>query len=327
MASAYLIALGAGLVSGVLFASLIPHTLMALVLFYLAPLPIFLAALGWGPSAGLLAVLTGVLTALAATGGAPGAAYAVFVALPAFALCWLALRCRESPPGAREAFSGRPAIEWYPVGRLFAWTALLGGTLAALAIPLASGSLENYEGAVKPLFSQVFVRELDSGETGGLTREQVEAIATFFARRVVPAMLAALWVGAMMFNFWAAIRVTAVSGLLIRPEPDYAAMEFPRVMLTGAAVALAVSFTHGFPGVMADAFLGAFAFAYLILGLVVIKAITAGAGAAQPVLLGLLYISVFVLGWPALFVIPIGAAESFLKLRARALARTRTPRG
>jgi hypothetical protein len=325
MPPAHLVGLGAGLVSGVLYTSAIPHTFLAVMLIYLTPTPLFLAALGWGPWAGLTAALSGSLLAIFGAGGQLGAVYVCFVALPSLALCRLIVlyRVRAPEPGAE----GTGVVEWYPVGRLFAWAAVGGGALVAAAISLKWGGVEAYEGAFKPLFIQMFTRQVGPAESGGLSRDEVEEIAGLFARRFVPAFFAAFWVGAMMFNVWAASKVAATSGLLGRPEPDFEAMEFPKFLLPSAGAALLMCFAPGLPGVVADAFLGAFAFAFLILGLIVIRAITEGTGAAQPILMGLLYISVFMLHWPALFVIPFGVAEPFFKLRARAQAQARPPRG
>jgi hypothetical protein len=103
-------------------------------------------------------------------------------------------------------------------------------------------------------------------------------------------------------------------------------MEFPNFLLPAAGVALVLCMLPGFPGLAADAVLGGTAFAFLILGLIVIRAISEGTGAAQPVLMGLLCVSVFVLHWPALLVIPFGVAEPYFKLRAWAQAQTKSPR-
>ena len=53
-----LIALIAGAASALMFASIISGALISLVLFYLAPLPLMVAAIGWGP---LCASLGGTL--------------------------------------------------------------------------------------------------------------------------------------------------------------------------------------------------------------------------------------------------------------------------
>ena len=50
-----LVGLGAGAAAALLFASVVSGSLAAVFLFYLAPLPIMIAALGWSHIAGLIA--------------------------------------------------------------------------------------------------------------------------------------------------------------------------------------------------------------------------------------------------------------------------------
>src|ERR1700741_3227040 len=84
------IAIAAGCASALMFASLISGALISLLLFYLAPLPLMVAALGWGP----LCASVGGIAAAAALGvmfGLPYCiAFAVMVALPAWWLGHLA---------------------------------------------------------------------------------------------------------------------------------------------------------------------------------------------------------------------------------------------
>ena len=56
-----LIALIAGAASALMFASIISGALISLVLFYLAPLPLMVASIGWGP---LCASLGGIAAAV-----------------------------------------------------------------------------------------------------------------------------------------------------------------------------------------------------------------------------------------------------------------------
>jgi len=51
MIAIVLIGLAAGCASALMFASIISGALISLLLFYLAPLPLMVAALGWGPIA------------------------------------------------------------------------------------------------------------------------------------------------------------------------------------------------------------------------------------------------------------------------------------
>src|ERR1044072_3924494 len=86
MMAPILIALAAGCASALMFASII-----SLALFYLAPLPLMVAALGWGP---LSATIGGIAAAigLGAIFGLPYCiAFVLTVALPAWWLGHLAL--------------------------------------------------------------------------------------------------------------------------------------------------------------------------------------------------------------------------------------------
>src|SRR5215470_17592216 len=80
------IAIAAGAASALMFASLISGALISLVLFNLAPLPLMVAAIGWGP---LTAAIGGVAAAsfFGLLFGLPFAiTYAMVAALPAW---WL----------------------------------------------------------------------------------------------------------------------------------------------------------------------------------------------------------------------------------------------
>ena len=83
MIAIILIAIAAGCASALMFASLISGALISLLLFYLAPLPLMVAALGWGP---LCATIGGIAaaTVLGTIFGLPYCiAFVVTAALPA----------------------------------------------------------------------------------------------------------------------------------------------------------------------------------------------------------------------------------------------------
>ena len=83
-----------------MFASIISGALISLLLFYLAPLPLMVAALGWGP---LSASIGGIAAAigLGAIFGLPYCiAFVIMVALPAWWLGHLALLGRPMATGA-----------------------------------------------------------------------------------------------------------------------------------------------------------------------------------------------------------------------------------
>src|SRR4030081_1650300 len=91
MIATVLIALAAGCASALMFASIISGALISVLLLYLAPLPLMVAALGWGP---LCATIGGIAaaTTLGAIFGLPYCiVFVVTVAQPAWWLGHLAL--------------------------------------------------------------------------------------------------------------------------------------------------------------------------------------------------------------------------------------------
>src|SRR5476651_2420911 len=91
MIAIILIALAAGCASALMFASIISGALISLLLLYLAPLPLMMAGLGWGP---LCATVGGIAaaTGLGAIFGLPYClAFVLTVALPAWWLAHLVL--------------------------------------------------------------------------------------------------------------------------------------------------------------------------------------------------------------------------------------------
>ena len=107
MIAMVLIGLAAGCASALMFASIISGALISLLLFYLAPLPLMVAAIGWGP---LRAAIGGIAASLglgAIFGFNYCIAFAVAVALPGWWLGHLVLLGR---PVARS----RPAMARRP---------------------------------------------------------------------------------------------------------------------------------------------------------------------------------------------------------------------
>ncbi|HVY56863.1 MAG TPA: DUF2232 domain-containing protein, partial [Xanthobacteraceae bacterium] len=96
MAQILLIGIGAGAATALLFAAVASGSLLSVLLFYLAPLPIMIAGLGWSHWAALVAALVSA-SGLAVVFG-PFFLFAVLVAvgLPAWWLAYLALLARPA---------------------------------------------------------------------------------------------------------------------------------------------------------------------------------------------------------------------------------------
>ncbi len=328
MTSPHLIGIGAGVVAAVLFASLATNTALAVLLFYVTPLPLLLARIGWGRRAGQLAfivavVLVGIIISLKTA-----VVYGVAVALPALLLGYLALLSRtmipEDPDG-RPLADMPPLVEWYPPGHIIAWTAVMAGGLVAAALLLTAGSAEVYQQSVRKVFEEVILPQLQSAGVPVDPARSERYIANV-GRLLLPSVAATAWMFVMLLNLWLAAKSASISGLLARPWPRFSQLEYPPLMTLGFLASIGAALLPGMIGIMAMAFVGAFGFAYLLLGLIVLHQLVAGSP-YRLLLLAALYLAILIVDWVSLLIALIGLAEPLLELRQRALRQSARPKG
>lgn len=161
MIAIILIAIAAGSASALMFASIISGALISLLLFYLAPLPLMVAALGWGPLSAAIGGITAAL-GLGAIFGLPYCiTFVVTVALPAWWLGHLALLGRPATNGAASGNGAAPAapvMEWYPVGRILLWIAGFAALITMAALLTLGTDTETINSALRRFFLQVLER-------------------------------------------------------------------------------------------------------------------------------------------------------------------------
>jgi len=311
MPTPLIIGAGSGLVSAALFASAATATALAGVLFYLAPLPICLAGLGWGTMAALVSALVGTLVIALSLGPPTAAIFALSIALPVALLTYLALLSRSDgkPPNG-----GATALEWYPPGRLVAWAALIAGFLAGILVLILGYDQDSYRESIRQMLEHSALKELDKDGTL-FTEENIANLSTLIAR-ALPAAFAIVWITIALFNLWLAGRIVDASGRALRPWPDLHALELPNFLVLLFAGALALSFIPGLPGLLATGLAGALLFAYVLQGLAVIHVYSKGM-TARGLLLTTVYLGILLLGWVAILVAILGLAEPMLGIRQR----------
>jgi hypothetical protein len=301
------IGLGAGAAAALLFASVRSGVILSILLFYLAPLPILIAVLGWSHLAGLIAA-AGASLALAAIFGWPlFFAFLAGVALPAWWLGYLALLARPAAEGA---------YEWYPVGRLVVWSALLGALVVIVAIPVFGTDEASFNAALRAGFERLLQVQVNapsgSGETAGIDASRLVDVLVV----LIPPMAAVLATLTNVINLWLAARIVAFSGRLRRPWPELASMQFP----FGAAVllpaAMVVSLIGGLVGIAATVLAASLMTAFGILGFAVLHAVTRGTASRLFVLSGT-YAATLLFGWPIILMSMFGVVETLFGIRAR----------
>lgn len=284
------------------------------LLHFLAPLPAFLAGLGWGPVAALACALSAMLGATLVLSAKMGLVVLLSQGLPVALLCYLAQLNREATV---QGPTGQPvaATEWYPVGRLVAVAAAVSGALAFASLYVLGQDIDELRKLLRKLIEEVFLKQLPGLKERTLSESEI-ATLTEMALYAFPAASALSWLGGFLLNFYLAGRITLGSGRLLRPWPDIPAMTFPRGFGMGLALALAgaVGLT-GYPALAASGFAGAFFLAFVFMGLAVIHHASRGK-AMRPVLLAGLYLGVVILNtWAGLLLALLGILAPLLPLR------------
>jgi hypothetical protein len=311
MVQLILIGISAGAAAALLFASVASGSAISLLLTQLAPLPILIAALGWSHWAALIAALTASLALAAIFGGFFFIASLLSVGIPAWWLGYLALLAR---PAERPTEDG---LDWYPVGRLVVWTAIISSVVIVIAIVNVSIDGDTFQETLRKAIARMLTEmNRTAANIGNIDR------ATDLLVAAIPGGAGVLNTLTLLVNLWLAARVVSISGRLRRPVPDIAAMEFPGFapIVTGAAVA--GSFLPGMIGIAAGVLAASMLTVYALLGFAVLHSLTRGTN-GRPFVLGGVY-AALVFVWPVLIMTLLGLAEAAFNLRARA-ARRRGP--
>ena len=311
MPTPLLIGAGAGLVSAALFGSAATATALAGVLFYLAPLPLCLAGLGWGGKAALVAALAGTVVIAASLGPATAAIFALSIAAPTALLSHLVLLSRPAPTPQGQAMN---AVEWYPAGRIVGWAALMAGALAAILVLILGYDQDSYREMIRQMLEHSSLKELDRDGTL-FTEETITSLSAMIAR-ALPAAFAIVWLTITLFNLWVAGLIVDASGRALRPWPDLHALELPNGLVLIFAAALLASFIPGLPGLVATGLAGALLFAYVLQGLAVIHVYSLGVP-LRALLLAAVYLGILLLGWVAIAIAILGLGEPLFRLRER----------
>ncbi len=304
-----LVGLGAGAASALLFASLVSGSPLSILLFYLAPLPILIAAIGWSHWSALIAACAAALGLTAAFGKIFFLfAFLVSVGLPAWWLGYLALLARTDGDGH---------VEWYPAGRLVLWCAAIAAGMVIIAIPNFGLDEEQFRAGLRGAFERI-LKDQGRGPSGSaldVTSDSGRRLVDILVI-IMPLAAAVLTTVTTSMNLYLAGRVVKVSGRLKRPWPNLADIRFPLAAHLSFAGALVLSFMPGLAGTMGGIVAAAMIMAYAILGFAVLHAITRNVGGRSFILAGA-YLAILVIGWPVLAMTLLGLADAIFDFRKR----------
>ncbi|RDJ24154.1 DUF2232 domain-containing protein [Bosea caraganae] len=301
-----IVGIGAGLVSALLFAVVITGSPLAILLYSAAPLPIFIAALGWNHRAGLVATAAGAVAGAVALSLPAGFNFALIVALPAWWIAYLVLLARTDGT----------TTEWYPLGHLLVWIA---ATAALTTVGSALVMTTDYE-AYRTVIARVVENLLNEMVRSRLIALAPDTKLSDLAQMLAPAVpvgIGASFVTTLVVNLWLAGKAVQLSGRLPRPWPFIPATTVPRRALPLMALALVTIAFGGFVGVAGAAMTGALLAVFMLSGLALIHDLTRGKSWRAPALIAV-YVALVVMQALLTPVLTLaGMADSLFGLRKR----------
>ncbi len=315
MAKYIVIGIIAGLAAAALYATVATGSMMAIVLFYIAPLPLFIAGLGWGSIAALCGGIAGSAALAIIVDPKLGAVFALTVALAPVILSHLALKSRKL--GDADEPSAQ-TTEWYPEGHLVMWTAGLAIVLVAATLLLTGIGPDQ----LKDLLSDMMKRmgELDTRQPSPINPEVQAQMKTFIggASLFIPAISASVWIIATLVNLLIAAKILSGSGRSVRDWAPFRNLTLPPS--TGLALGLALIcavLVSGILGLVAKTAAMALATVTAILGLATFHYMVHDNPMRMMMLTGV-YVLIFAFtGFGVLPLIALAIAEMVFGLRAR----------
>ncbi|GAB1581525.1 DUF2232 domain-containing protein [Phyllobacterium phragmitis] len=273
----------AGLAAALMSTGVIVQSGMAMFLYFLTPLPIFIAALGWGTAAGL--VSAAVATVAVALVAAPMAALLVALTsiIPAATGAYLAGLARP----AEEMGGPADTLVWYPLSDIiFRLALMVAASFIIIGIIIGFG-----EDLARQVADAIVTSVSQANPDFTASSEMRDNLAAFMVA-ALPAIQPATCLLVLIANLYLALRLTALSRRLRRPRDDWpATLRMPRAALAALAVSLVVAFFGGGIGHAAAAVAGALSAGFLLAGFAMMHYRTRGAP-WRPFALWLAYLAV-----------------------------------
>ncbi|OQW54007.1 MAG: hypothetical protein A4S14_00770 [Proteobacteria bacterium SG_bin9] len=304
MMTGILVAIAAGAASVLMFASIISGTGIAVLLMYLAPLPLLVAALGWGPVTAAIGGVVASLTLGVMIGWTYMLAFALWAAIPALWLGHLLLLGRPAETPSAPANGDASAMEWYPIGHILLWIAAFAATITIGTLLMLGTDAETINATMRRSLSRMFGARTGASEIGAMMA------------LIAPAAGALGTMVALTLNVWLAGKIVNMSGRLRRPWPDLKATTLPPMTMAALSAAIAFCFTGGLLALAAQVVSAAMMTAYAMVGFATLHTVTL-AMKSRGLLLSFAYLTVVVFGWPIVLMTIVGLADAVFGFRQR----------
>jgi len=306
-----LIGLGAGLAAALLFAGIATGTSLALPLYFLSPLPIAIAGLGFGTWAGAAAAATAAVLIAALFGPLFGGVQLAMFGIP---VAW----------GAHLVGLSRPAdddgkVEWFPLSQVLVRVAVVVAAGVVVLMPLMGMNPANFS---KQLMAAIEEWMQSGGEPlDAATRAEAAQVIDIMVA-LLPAISAFSALTFTVMNLWLGGHVARMSGHLPRPWMPMWTVTLPKHAVTVLGIAVLAAFVLPDIGSqIAVALAGAFTLAFALSGYGALHALLRGRP-GRVALLILVYATSFIFAPAIIAAALLGIADSLLQFRFRSSGGT-----
>ena len=253
----------AGLAAALLASGVLVQSGFAMLLYVLTPLPIFIAALGWGTAAGLIAAATASVAVAIVAAPMVAVLIALTSFIPAATGAYLAGLARP----AQELGGPKDALVWYPLPDILFRLSLLISVSFVIV-----GAIVGYGPDMVREISGAVIASLQASDPEFSASDDFREMLQQFLLLGLPAIQAATSLLFLTANFYLALRITERSGVLRRPRDNWpATLRMPRPALPVFALVFAGSmFLSGPAGMIATTFTGALAAGFIMAGLAIV---------------------------------------------------------
>ncbi len=193
--------------------------LLILIPVFLGSLPIYIAALGWGTRAGVVATVAVIILASLASDPATGLLIGMTVAAPA-ALAGHQANLAQFVPSADENNENQNGqLVWYPLSRILFWITIL----IISAIIMFGLMLDFDPNKLGPQLAEQMRAHLSAIEGQQEFSDELLSEAVTINLRLLPFIMPSIWIGIHILNLLLGLKITRSMNVLARPHEDVAA--------------------------------------------------------------------------------------------------------
>lgn len=301
MRNAFVIPLGAGLLSAALYLTIALGSPSAFLLAYFAQAPIAAAgfSLGFMPAAGA-AAFASIFVLVASPSVGALSLYLLTSALPIMTIVFFALQNRENKNGN---------LEWYPIKNLLTCLTVLGIAAFFLVFMLFLFFDDGMIGIGQRYFQAMFPKLDHIGQNH--VNEVISLISQIF-----PALAVTSWILMNILNCVLAQKIVVMTGKNIRPTPSFSATGAVIWPLSTAIIGIILSSFGGQIGFLGINLFLISLIPFFFIGLAVLHSVSVS-WPGRLLILTMVYILMAITHWPAAILAAIGVLEYWFKFRNR----------